>query len=181
MALKNNEDAAFLLVDTMELILKITAFVYSLPEFIKGFDENKKIEINMDMLNLCKLAIDNGIINIVSGLLALTTTSKEAKLILGSDGSVAIEAQSFIQATTTNNTEVSTPTLAARQVAMKMKFAGLFPDVFSLGEKIAAASYKFNKSANSFHQFNAASKGNETLTLLHGFATSPENSETEYL
>jgi hypothetical protein len=141
MVLKNNEDAAFHLVNTMEMILKMTSEVYSLIEaFTEGVEE-----FDGDMFTFCTLAVDNGIINIVSGLLARTMTSRESKITLGSDGSVAIEAQTFINATTTSSTEVSTPTPAMRQIALVMKSVNFIPDLVGFVRKVTTSIKGFAK------------------------------------
>jgi hypothetical protein len=139
MALKNNEDAAFLLVDTLEMILKITGEVYSVVEEIMGGND----DFNGDMFNLCTLAIDNGIINIVSTLLALTFTSRESKLALGSDGSIAIEGQSLISALTIENKELSTPTPALMQTQLIMKTVKLIPDISSFVREVTTSIMEF--------------------------------------
>jgi hypothetical protein len=144
MALKNNEDAAFLLVDTLETILKITSEVYGIIE--ASTEENEKFD--GDMFTLCTLAVDNGIINIVSGLLALTMTSKESKLTLESNGSITIEGQSLISALTIENKEVSTPTPALVQTQLVMKTARLLPDISSYVREVVTTSIGFYKEAN---------------------------------
>jgi hypothetical protein len=145
MALKNNEDAAFLLVNTMEMILKITGEVYAVIEACN--EENE--DFNGDMFNLCTLAVDNGIINIVSALLAVTFTMKESKLTLGSDGSVAIEAQSFINATTTTSNEVSSPTPALKQAELVMKTVNLIPDMSSFVRNVTTSIMGFAQKDES--------------------------------
>jgi hypothetical protein len=145
MALKHNEDAAFFLVDTLKTILKITKEVYAVIE--AATEENK--DFNKDMFTLCTLAVDNGIINIVSTLLAVTLTSKESKLTLGSDGSVAIEAQTFINATTVQSTEVSTPTPAMKQAALVSKTVQLVPDLSSFLREVTTSIIGFAKKESS--------------------------------
>ncbi|MDR1985891.1 MAG: hypothetical protein LBP88_02830 [Treponema sp.] len=124
-ALKNNEDAAFYLVNVLEFILKLTSTVYATVETIHGEDES----FNADMFTLCTLAIDNGIIDTVSALLAATLTTRESKLNLGSDGSVTIEAQTFVNATTVQTAEVSSPTPAIKQAQIVLQTLGLLPDI----------------------------------------------------
>jgi hypothetical protein len=141
MALKNNEDAAFLLVNAMEQILNLTSEVYAVIEACNEDNE----DFNGDMLTLCGLAIDNGIIDTVSMLLALTMTTKESKLTLGSDGSVAIEAQTFVNATTATNAAVSTPTPAATQIALVAKTIKLIPDISKFVREVTTSIMKFAK------------------------------------
>jgi hypothetical protein len=138
MAIKNDADLAYKLVDVMGLLLSITKEVYAPIKFSK----RKKKDFNEDMFTLCTVAVDNGIINIVSGLLALTETTKESKLILGSDGSIAMEAQTLIQAVTATQTEVKTPTLALQQFSLITKVAGLSPQFVGLGRDIASLVMK---------------------------------------
>jgi hypothetical protein len=138
MAIKNDTDLAYKLVDVMELILNITEEVYAIIRLAN----NKNEDFDEDMFTLCTLAVDNGIRDIVFGLLALTETTKESKLTLGSDGSVAIEAQTLIQAVTTTTTEVETPTLALEQFSLVTKIIGLVPEFSSLGRDIASLVMK---------------------------------------
>jgi hypothetical protein len=123
MALKDNEYAAFLLVNTMDTILSIASEVYAVVALANK--DNKKF--NQDMFSLCTMAVDNGIINVVSTILSIIGTTKSSALSLGSDGSVTISAQSFINATTTQATKVSSPTLAFQQVALVAKTIALLP------------------------------------------------------
>ncbi|MDR2629865.1 MAG: hypothetical protein LBC60_02970 [Spirochaetaceae bacterium] len=139
MALKNNEDAAFLLVNSLEMILKITGEVY---EIVEAANEDND-DFNGDMFTLCTLAIDNGIIDTVSTLLAITMTSKESKLTLGSDGSVAIEAQTFVNATTATNAEVSSPTPALKQIELVMKVVNIIPDISSFLREVTTTIIGF--------------------------------------
>jgi hypothetical protein len=141
MALKNNEDAAFLLVDTLEMVLKITAEVYSVVEEL--MEDYLEKEDQGDMFTLCTLAIDNGIISIVSTLLALTMTTRESKLTLGSDGSIAIEGQSLISALTIEKKELSTPTPALIQTQLIMKIVKLIPDISSFVGEVTTSIMEF--------------------------------------
>jgi hypothetical protein len=122
---KADEDAAFLLVNTMETILSITSEVYAVVEECNADND----DFDGDMFSLCTLAIDNGIITLVSGLLAATFTTRESSLSLGSNGSVTIEAQSFINATTTQATEVESPTPAFKQVSLVAQTVKLVPEI----------------------------------------------------
>jgi hypothetical protein len=132
MAIKNDTDLAFKLVDTLGLILSITREVYGIVELAN----KKNKDFKKDMFTLCTIAIDYGIIDIVSGLLALTMTTKESKLLLGSDGTVAIEAQTIVQAGAVSQ-KVETPTLALQQFALVTKGLSLVPDLIGLGRKVA--------------------------------------------
>jgi hypothetical protein len=124
-ALKNNEDAAFYLVNVLEFILKLTSSVYATVEAIHGEDA----DFDADMFSLCTLAVDNGIIDTVSTLLGITATTRESKLTLGSDGSVTIEAQTFVNATTVQKSDVSSPTPAIKQAQMVLQTLSLLPDI----------------------------------------------------
>jgi hypothetical protein len=141
MAFRHNQDAAFLLVNTLEMILKITGEVY---EIIEAATEDND-DFDGDMFTLCTLAVDNGIINTVSTLLAITATTTEAKLNLGSDGSVAIEAQSFVSATTLEKKEVSTPTPAVKQAELVMSTVKLIPDMSSFVREVVTSVIGFAK------------------------------------
>jgi hypothetical protein len=141
MALKHNEDAAFLLVNTLETILKITGEVYEVIEACNEGSDN----FNGDMFTLCTLAIDNGIINTVSALLAATLTTKESKLALGSDGSLVIEAQTFVNATTIQKTDVSSPTPALRQAQLVFQTINLIPDTAGFLRNVTTSIMGFAK------------------------------------
>jgi hypothetical protein len=135
MALKNNEDAAFLLVNTLETILQFSQEVYAIVERVNRswspvdsfhyWKRNKGFP--WDMFTLCTVAVDNGIIEIVSGLLAMTITMKESKLILGADGSIVLECEKYVNATTNQSQEVSTPTPLVKQVGLVAQTAQLIP------------------------------------------------------
>jgi hypothetical protein len=146
MALKNDTAIAHKLVEVMELILKMTKEVYAAIRLVneenKGFDE--------DMFTLCTIAIDHGIIETVSGLLALTGTTKPAKLVLGADGSLAIEAQTLVQAVAAANTEVATPSLAVQQATLIIKLVGLMPELTGLTRSTASLVRKGYKNIKGF-------------------------------
>jgi hypothetical protein len=157
MALKNNSDVAYLLTDIMEMILRITSEVYATLKFVNeqidSHDKEKKkgrIIWNEDQFKLCTIAIDNGIIDTVSMLLALTGTAKEAKLILGSDGSVALEAQTLINAVLTTDTKVATPTLAVQQAKLIMELVGIIPEGVTLARDTSAFVMKSIKTVQGF-------------------------------
>jgi hypothetical protein len=166
MALKNNSDVAFLLTDTLDLILKITSEVYAILRFVNEQQKNSSgkgsIIWNEDQFKLCTLAIDNGIIDTVSMLLALTGTAKQAKVILGSDGSVLIASQSLITAVLTDKTEVATPTLGAQQVKLILQLAGLIPEGVKLTRDTATLVMKGVKTIKGF---TTAPKQNTPETL----------------
>jgi hypothetical protein len=138
MAIKNDTDLAFKLVDTLGLILSITRETYG----IIAMANKKNKDFNKDMFTLCTIAVDYGIIDIVSGLLAATMTIKESKLALGSDGTVAIEAQTLVQAVSATNQEVATPTLAIQQFTLVTKVLGLVPELSAFGRKVANLTMK---------------------------------------
>ncbi|MDR1249782.1 MAG: hypothetical protein LBK63_10810 [Treponema sp.] len=123
MSFQNEEYPAYLLVNVMETILSITSEVYAVVKDCNA----KNTNFDVDMFNLCTMAVDNGIITLASGILALVETSRRGSLSLGSDGSVTIEAQSFIHATTVDATKVSSPTPAFKQVALVAKTVKLIP------------------------------------------------------
>jgi hypothetical protein len=141
MALKDIEDAANFLVNTLETILKITGEVY---EIIEAANEGND-KFNGDMFNLCTLAVDNGIINTASTLLAIPMTTRETKLTLGSDGTAAIEAQTFVNATTVQKSDLSSPTPAIKQVQLVAQTAGLAPDVSSFLRATTTSIMEFAK------------------------------------
>jgi hypothetical protein len=167
MALKNNEDAAFILVDTLDTILSITAEVYAIVERINtswsprdsfhyfkkdkvtvNKTTNKKEGFDWDMFTLCTMAVDNGIIEIVSGLLALTLTVKESKLVLGSDGSAVIEAQTFAAVTSGEERQVSTPTPLVKQTGLVLKTVRLAPQVSAFVRNTVTSIQGFTQGDN---------------------------------
>jgi hypothetical protein len=151
MTLKNNTDIAHKLVDVMDLLLKITQEVYAA---IRLVNETNK-DFNKDMFTLCTISIDYGIIETVSLLLAIVGTTKQAKLVLGADGSVAIEAQTLTQAVAGAKTEVATPSLAAQQVDVLIKLAGLIPELTKLTRDVAALVRRGIKTIEGFGQKTA--------------------------
>jgi hypothetical protein len=145
MAFRNEDDVAALLVDTLDMVLGMTSEVYSICEWSikKGFKianeklkagEEKK-EFDKDAFNLCTVAIDYGIIEIVSILLAVAWTAREPKIVLGADGSISMTSNSFSNAYTTDTTNVATPTPAFAQASMNMKIARCVKDSVDLLRK----------------------------------------------
>jgi hypothetical protein len=124
MTFKHNEDVAHKLVTVMDLVLDITEVVYTVVETAveKAFG---KVEGFKDMFTLCTVAIDNGIINIVNGLLAATMTTTPSKLSLGADGTVLIEGQTIASSSSVENKSVLGPTPALTWLTMAGKTAGL--------------------------------------------------------
>jgi hypothetical protein len=125
MILKHNADAAQYLVTFMDdVILSITGAVYKAVE--KSVEQIfGEVEGFKDMFTLCTVAIDNGIINTVSGLLALTMTITPSKLSLGADGTVLVEAQTFASSKSVEDKSVLGPTPALTWLGMIGKTAGL--------------------------------------------------------
>jgi hypothetical protein len=117
MAVKNDQDPAFLLVDTVDMILNITESVYNT---IKVCNEKNK-DFNKDMLSFIGLSIDNGIIEIATGILILKAGIALSKLILGSDGSVTIQGSQLFTAVTTEVKELLTPTPMVFKISMGVK------------------------------------------------------------
>jgi hypothetical protein len=138
MAIKNDTDLAFKLVDTLGLILSITKETYGIIEMANKKNKN----FNKDMFTLCTIAVDYGIIDTVSALLAAIMTIKTSKLSLGSDGTVAIEAQTLVQAVSATNKKVATPTLAIQQFTLVTKVLGLVPELSGLARKVANLTMK---------------------------------------
>jgi hypothetical protein len=167
---------AFLLVDALDTILKMTSMVYSCIEL--GFEtEAKKAEDaaekaeeeaekaeetnaadaaekrkkaedlrekaekrpSKDTFNVIFSAVDNGIIEIVSGLLAINWTAKETKIELSSLGELTIEASSMNDITGIEKKDAQTPTVFVEQVKLATKIARLVPDAFSFVKDIAVS------------------------------------------
>jgi hypothetical protein len=139
MPIKDNEDAALILVNTLETILKISAEVYAIVEGINStwsprdsFHRFKREKgFDWDMFTLCTMAVDNGIIEIVSGLLAANVTFSESRMVLGADGSVLIQGANMVIATTVELKELATPTPAVRQIGLVTQTAQLVPQFSS--------------------------------------------------
>jgi hypothetical protein len=110
MAIKHNEEFAQLLVSTLRTILDITGGVYTALDMI--LPKTMGNDFNRDMFTLCTVAVDNGLVDLVSGLLVLTMTSTPSKLNLGADGSVLIEGQALASSLTLEDRSVLGPTPA---------------------------------------------------------------------
>jgi hypothetical protein len=111
--------------DTVEMILKMTSMVYSAIEV--GFEE-AETEVSKDTLNVIFTAVDNGIIEIASGLLAAAWTSKEAKIEMSSLGEITIEAASLNEISLIESRDAQSPSLSIQQNLLNMKIAGVIPD-----------------------------------------------------
>lgn len=139
--IKHNQDVANKLVSALGMILDITRGVYSaLETALSGIDD-----FNQDTFTLCTVAVDNGLIDIVSGLLALTMTTTPTKLRLGSDGTVLVEGQSFVSSLTLEDKSVLGPTPALTWLDMLGKTAGLASPVSAVIQdvsKVKAAAEK---------------------------------------
>ncbi|MDR3116086.1 MAG: hypothetical protein LBU25_11280 [Treponema sp.] len=128
MTLKHTQDVACKLVFCLKKILQYTGKVYStvsntiLPKVKPDYDR--------DMFDLCTLAIDNGLIEIVSALMALTETITPSQLTLGSDGTVLIEGQKIVTSTPVEKMDVAGPTPA-------LTFVGTVTQSVPLGSALA--------------------------------------------
>jgi hypothetical protein len=140
MALKHNGDSAQLLVTALDAILGVTGAAYAVLEPI--LEKSMGDKFNADMFTLCTLAVDNGLVDIVSALLARTMTITPAKLSLGSDGSVIVEAQSFQSTTTELKGDYSSPMPALTRATLLAKTAGqIGPPIGKLAKDVVLPIY----------------------------------------
>ncbi|MDR2663881.1 MAG: hypothetical protein LBC31_12885 [Treponema sp.] len=139
MTLKHNQDVAGTLVTVLDHLLEVTGFVFGR---IKGMMKVLKLDYNQDMFDLCTLAIDNGLIDIASGLLALTETVTPAKLSLGADGTVQTEGEKVVTSTPVEKMDVAGPTPVLTFVSTVMQS---IPLVSALGKLVTDAQEAFEE------------------------------------
>ena len=149
MAFRNSTDMAFLLVDALDTILTMTGMVYSCIEL--AFEEAEKAgneTPSQDTLNVIFTAVDNGFIQLVSGLLAINWTAKEAKIELSSLGELTIEAASMNDITGIETKDAQSPTLFAEQAQLVMQTSRLIPDAFDFIKNLAVSPKAMADQAN---------------------------------
>ncbi|MDR3334661.1 MAG: hypothetical protein LBT13_07235 [Treponema sp.] len=129
MALRDNNDMVFLLVNILETILKMTALTYTAVEKGLGdaFDSKAR-----DKLNVAALTVDNGIIEIVTGFLVASWTSKSAQIELKSTGNISIEAAEEQSVYIQSQTDAATPTPAITQGVWRTQLAGHLTELASI-------------------------------------------------
>jgi hypothetical protein len=91
--------------------------------------------------------VDNGIIEIVSGLLAINFTAKEAKIEMSSLGEITIEASSMNDINGIEKKDAQTPTLFVEQAQLVMKTSQLIPDAFSLLKDVVKSPMEMAETA----------------------------------
>jgi hypothetical protein len=147
--LKHNGDSAQLLTTALGVILDITGLVYTALEPI--LSNSMGDDYNADMFTLCTVAVDNGLIDIVSALLAVTMTTTPSKLSLGSDGSVVVEAQSFASTTTALEANYSSPTPAITWFTVITQTAAkIGPPLGKLAKDVASPIYDLATKEKKF-------------------------------
>jgi hypothetical protein len=145
MALRDNENSAFLLVNLLEMVLKMTALAYKAAEECLGDAMDSKMR---DKINFSALLIDTGIIDIVSGLLALTGTAKSAQIELKSNGSISIEAAENQSVYVQNMSSAATPTPAITQGIWRVQLAGHLAEIGSIIAEAYTTVESFVKDKN---------------------------------
>jgi hypothetical protein len=143
MTIKHNADLAHKLVAVLETVLSITDGVFPLIGE-KVFEKRPYKE--RDMYTLCTVAIQNGIIDIVSALLVGTVTVTPSKLSLGADGTVLIEGQTIASSSSVEDKKVLGPTPALTWVSMIAKTAGLIQPTLAVVGDIMAFKGALDKS-----------------------------------
>jgi hypothetical protein len=121
MALRGNDNFAFLLVNILETVLKITGIAYKAVEDCLGDVMDSKMR---DKINFAALLIDTGIIDIVTAFLLLTWTAKSAQIELKSNGVISIEAAENQQVYVQNQSSAATPTPAVTQTIWRTQLVG---------------------------------------------------------
>jgi hypothetical protein len=144
MALRDNEDMVFLLVNALETVLKITGLTYTTVEGCLG-DLDSKMR---DKLNVAALTIDNGIIETVTALLVFSWTSKSASISLKSNGSVSIEAAENQSVYIQNQSSAATPTPAITQGVWRTQLAGHLVEAAKIVTEATTTSKGFVEEAN---------------------------------
>jgi hypothetical protein len=143
MAFRNHPDAAHLLVNTLDMILSITSTVYEVVEgALELADKNDK-----DKFTLCTLAIDNGIIDIVSIALGAMVNIEDPKIILDSGGNITIKGSSVTDVASASHVEVNTPTPAIEAAALGLTMGSKVFDMINLGMKAADTIANFVSDA----------------------------------
>jgi hypothetical protein len=126
MTIKHNADLAYKLVSVLEVVLSITDAAF--PVIGEAFFAKRPYK-ERDMYTLITVAIQNGIIDIVSALLAVTVTVTPSKLSLGADGTVLIEGQTIASSSSVEDKKVLGPTPALTWVSMVAKTAELIAPI----------------------------------------------------
>jgi hypothetical protein len=145
MALRDNENFAFLLVNLLETVLKITDVAYKAVEESLGDVMDSKMR---DKINVSALLIDTGIIDMVSALLALTGTTKSAQIELKSNGAISIEAAEDQSVYVQNMSSDATPTPAITQGIWRAQLAGHLAEIGSIITEATTSIMSFVKDKN---------------------------------
>jgi hypothetical protein len=121
LTVKHNGDIAHTLTMVlMDLILPLTEGV--IDALRAALPKDKEVQ---DNFTLCAVAVQNGIIEVVTGMLAYSLTTTPSKLNLNADGSVVIEAETFATSTTVQDLSVLGPTPAMTWVPVAAALGGL--------------------------------------------------------
>jgi hypothetical protein len=145
MALRDNNDFAFLLVNMLETALKITSTVYKTVEDCLDDVMDSKLR---DKINVAALLIDTGIIDTVSALLVLTWTAKSAQIELKSSGAISIEAAENQQVYVQNQSSAATPTPAITQGIWRAQLAGHLTEIGGIVTEATTSIKSFVEDKN---------------------------------
>jgi hypothetical protein len=124
----------FILTNVLETVLRITALVYTAVELRLGDAVDSKVR---DKLNVAALTVDNSIIEIVTGLLVFSWTSKSAKIELQSNGTISFEAESNETNYVQSQSVAATPSPSIKQAVWVTQLTG---QLFKLGSILTEAA-----------------------------------------
>ncbi|MDR1430209.1 MAG: hypothetical protein LBI85_07940 [Spirochaetaceae bacterium] len=145
MALRDNNNFAFLLTNILETALKITAATYKAVEDCLSDVMDSKMR---DKFNFAALLIDTGIIDIVTALLLATWTSKSAQIELKSTGAITIEAAEEQSVYIQNQSDAASPTPAITQGVWVTQLAGHLTEIGGIISEATTSIMSFVKDKN---------------------------------
>jgi hypothetical protein len=145
MAIRDNDNFAFLLVNLLETILKITGATFKAVEDCLSEVMDSKLR---DKINFAALLIDTGIVDIVTVLLAATWTSKSAQIELTSNGAISIEAAENQFVYVQNQSAAATPTPAITQGIWRAQLAGHLTEIGGIISEATTSIRSFVKDKN---------------------------------
>jgi hypothetical protein len=117
-------DKSYIVSEALNYILDLASTAYSLAdEFGSKGKSGKALSDFRDNLNMSAFIIDNAIIEIAVGILAIWSDPVSARILLDSSGTVTIKGNQYKGLTLTSSLEVTTPTLAVIENMVKAENA----------------------------------------------------------
>lgn len=107
----------YILKETLSMLLDITEQVYDIleKEILKKEKNLEKQSKIRDQLNMAAMITDNGIIDIVTGILAVIANPEEAEVTLTANGIIVLDGQG-IRKTAVDATEAESPSNLAQAI-----------------------------------------------------------------